>query len=250
MPVDRPFPKRPPDENHGEPDGLAGLKQRERLEQLIHRAEAAGKRDERFGADEEVHLAQGKIPELEAQLRRNVGVRPLLVRQGDVQADGFASRIRRPPICRLHDAGSTAGDDHVVAPSVGLTGGGDQPSEFAGDVVIGGQLKLPAGRGRRAGELRIARSPSRGVFGEPERFPRGGWFLQPGAAEDDDGRLDSLLFLNQLRFQQLKPEAEGTEFFALEKVEIAIGGNVRRSGKNGVKEAGIPSRRIGHGTAL
>src|SRR5581483_12374121 len=39
-------------------------------------------------------------------------VQPLLERQVDVEADALASRINRPAVRRLHDAGPAAGADH------------------------------------------------------------------------------------------------------------------------------------------
>ena len=68
---------------------LAGLDQRQQLEHLVERAEAAGEHRDRARAQQEVHLAQREIVELEAQVRRDVGVRQLLVRQHDVEADRF-----------------------------------------------------------------------------------------------------------------------------------------------------------------
>ena len=80
----------------------ARLAQRERVEQFVDRAEAAGKHDQRLGPQQEVQLAQREIVELKAQFRRDVGIGQLLGRQRDVQSDGFGAPRRtrrdwRPP---------------------------------------------------------------------------------------------------------------------------------------------------------
>ena len=93
----------------------AGLDQRQRLEELVQRAEAAGKHRDRLGAQEEVHLADGEIVEVEAELRRHVGVRRLLVRQHDVEPDRGRADIVRAAVAGLHDARPAAGDDDEFA---------------------------------------------------------------------------------------------------------------------------------------
>jgi hypothetical protein len=80
---------------------LAGLHQRHRLEQLVQRAEAARETHQRDAAHQEVHLAQREVVKLEAQLRRDVRVGLLLVRQHDVQADALARPPRGRRGCRL-----------------------------------------------------------------------------------------------------------------------------------------------------
>ena len=70
----------------------AGLAQRERLEQFVERAEAAGKHDQGLRPQQEVQLPHGEVVELEAQFGRDVGIGLLLVRQADVQADRLCPR--------------------------------------------------------------------------------------------------------------------------------------------------------------
>ena len=53
----------------------AGLDQRQHLEELVEGAEAAGKDRDRLGAHQEVHLADGEIVEVEAEVGRAVEVR-------------------------------------------------------------------------------------------------------------------------------------------------------------------------------
>ena len=57
-----------PNSRIGRMPRLAGLHQRQHLEQLVERAEAAGEAHQRDRAHQEVHLAQREVVELEAQL--------------------------------------------------------------------------------------------------------------------------------------------------------------------------------------
>src|SRR5262249_42833373 len=66
---------------------LVGLGERENLEQLVERAEAAGKNDERLRQVCEPELSHEEVVELEAQPVRDVRVGALLERQTDVEAD-------------------------------------------------------------------------------------------------------------------------------------------------------------------
>src|SRR5690606_20490852 len=63
----------------------------------------------------EPELAGEEVVELEAQLGRDEGVRPLLVGQADVEADGAAARLAGTAVRRLHDAAATARADHEPA---------------------------------------------------------------------------------------------------------------------------------------
>lgn len=109
--VDQLFPELAPEQQDRPRAALAGLDQRQRLEQFVEGAEAAGEAHQRDAAHHEVHLAQREVVELEAQLRRDVRVRRLLVRQHDVQADALAAHFMGAAIAGFHDAGAAAGDD-------------------------------------------------------------------------------------------------------------------------------------------
>jgi hypothetical protein len=67
--VDDAVPEGAADEDDGNPLHLVGLDQRQRLEQLVERAESAGEGDERLGAHEEMHLAQAEVAEAETGFR-------------------------------------------------------------------------------------------------------------------------------------------------------------------------------------
>ena len=80
---------------------LARLHQRQDFAHLVERAEAAGKHHQRARQVREPELAHEEVVELERQLAREIGIRPLLVRQADVEADrlaaGVATRRGWPP---------------------------------------------------------------------------------------------------------------------------------------------------------
>src|SRR5205807_109307 len=79
---------------------LVGLHQRQNLEQLVARPEAAGKDHERLGEVREPELAHEEIMELEVQTLGDVRVGPLLEGQTDVEADRLAARLARAPGAR------------------------------------------------------------------------------------------------------------------------------------------------------
>ena len=72
-PVQQPGPVRPADQDDRELPHLAGLDQRQRLEQLVERAETAGQDDEAVGVLHEHDLAGEEVAELDAEV--DVGVR-------------------------------------------------------------------------------------------------------------------------------------------------------------------------------
>ncbi len=91
---------------------LAGLRQRQDLEQLVERAEAARKDHQRLGQVGEPELPHEEVVELEVQLVGDVAVGALLERQPDVQPDRLAARLVRAAVGRLHDARPAARGDH------------------------------------------------------------------------------------------------------------------------------------------
>src|SRR5439155_14572658 len=75
---------RPIQEGHDRPRELAGLAEGQDLEQLVERAEAAGKDDDGAREVREPELAHEEVVELEREAGRDVGVRALLMREADV----------------------------------------------------------------------------------------------------------------------------------------------------------------------
>ena len=91
-----------PDQHDREVADLAGLDEREGLEQLVHRPEAAGQDDEPVGVLHEHDLAGEEVAELDAEV--DVRVERLLVWQLDVAADRQAAALATAPVGRLHRA--------------------------------------------------------------------------------------------------------------------------------------------------
>jgi hypothetical protein len=88
---------------------LAGLHQRQRLEQLVEGAEAAGEDDEGLGVLDEHRLAHEEVMEELGDVDVRVG--PMLARQLDGQPDRYAVRLLGAAIGRFHDARASTGDD-------------------------------------------------------------------------------------------------------------------------------------------
>lgn len=103
------------EKNDGNARHLSGLHNGQQFEQLIQRAEAAGKYDKRPCAHGQMHLAHVEIMKLECQLRRCVGIGNLFMRERDVEADAGSPRFKSAPVGRLHDARPAARGDHMGA---------------------------------------------------------------------------------------------------------------------------------------
>ncbi|SLM47547.1 protein of unknown function [Nitrospira japonica] len=237
-PVDESVPEVAPDQNDDEMAGLPGLEERQGFKEFVKRAESPRQGNQRPGPDEEMHLSHGKIAELETEFRRDVRIRALLVRQGDVQSDRFGADVRSAAIRRFHDARAAAGDDHIVATVADLTGRRDEASEFARDVVILGERKLPSRDFQPPLPGPVIREPCRLILSRPQQLSGGLRLLHPGAAEDDNGRLNTLFALDQFRFQQFQAYAYGTQVVSLKELQIAIGWNVGRIGRQAFHNAG------------
>ena len=88
---------------------LPGLNEREGLEQLVDRADAARQHDERIGVLDEQDLTNEEVVARDASIK--IPVRPLLMRECDVAANGTAPRLAGAAIGRFHQAGPAAGQD-------------------------------------------------------------------------------------------------------------------------------------------
>lgn len=102
--IDCPLPVALADENDRHRPDLARLAQGGHLEQFVKGAVAAGKGDERHRPLQEVQLAQRKIAEAEAQVRRYVRVGELLPRQADIESDRLRPGVERATVGGLDDA--------------------------------------------------------------------------------------------------------------------------------------------------
>src|SRR5580704_19421096 len=88
------------------------LHQREHFPEFIQRAETPGKHNQRLGELREPQLAHEKIMKHEAELRTDVVIGALFVRQLNTQSDGFSAGFGRATVCRLHDSRASAGADY------------------------------------------------------------------------------------------------------------------------------------------
>ena len=118
---------------------LPGLHEREQLEALVERAEAAGQQHERVRLLDEGDLAGEEVAEVDEL--RVVG-EELRGRRLERQPDAHAERVGRARAldARLHDPGPGAGDDHPVGV---------------------GELAAPARRSARTAGRRAGCGPSR-----------------------------------------------------------------------------------------
>src|SRR5664280_2858778 len=186
LPVDELLPVCTAHEDDREALHLPGLDERERLEELVQRAVAARERDERAGAHEQVHLADAEVVELEAEGRRDVRVRKLLVRELDVEAHGLGTGVPRAAVRGLHRARAAARRDHEVAHPVRLTDRRDNAPE------------LP--------RLRVPPVP----------------LLEARAAEDDDRGPDTLLVQLHVGLLELEHEPHAAQLAVREEGEVLL----------------------------
>ena len=235
-PINEAFPEVLAHEDDGDVAGFARLQKRQRLEQFVERAEPAGKHDQGPGAEEEVHLAQGEITKLEAEIRRDVGIGVLFMRECDVEPHGLRACIGRSTVGGLHDAWTPARDDNVLALTIELTGGGNQAAKLPRDVIIARQGEATLRHGHASLQRSVLRA---GMRFRCRLFPSlagEGGFEESRTPEDDNGRTDAVFRLNELRFEQLQSQAHGAKLIALKKVDVSIGWNIR-GGRDGVVTA-------------
>jgi len=216
--IHHPRPELAPEQQHRDRLHLAGLDQRQQFEHLVERAEAAGKYGQRPCPKQEMHLAQGKIMELEAQFRRDEAVGRLLMGQDDVHADGGGAHIVGAAIGRLHDRGAAARtDDEMAASRFVHRILRRDPRQLARLVIIARlstqifRDALLFGRGRGVdARLHLLR------FGDARR------------SVEDEGRFDLRLVHQQLRLQQFELEPHRPQILPQQEFGVlegqAIGG--------------------------
>src|SRR5258707_15410384 len=83
---------------------LPRLKKHHHFPQLVHCSKTAGKHDQRFRNLSEPQLAHEKIMEIKTQLRADVRIRKLFVRQLNRKSNGLASRFISAAVCCFHDS--------------------------------------------------------------------------------------------------------------------------------------------------
>src|SRR5664279_44069 len=186
LPVDELLPVRAAHEDYRDALHLPGLDERERLEQLVERAVPAREGDERTGTHEEVHLADAEVVEPEAKRRRDVCVRPLLVRELDVEAHGLGPDVPRAAVRGLHRARAAARRDDEVTDLARLASRRDDAPELP-------RLRIPA----------VA-------------------LLEARAAEDDHRGPDALLVHLHVGLLELEHEAHAAQLAAREECEVLL----------------------------
>src|SRR5947209_1571495 len=87
---------------------LAGLDQRQRLEQFVKGAEAAREEDEPLGVLHEHGFAAKEVAKVDGDI--DIRIDALFSGQLDVATNGKTVRLAGPAVGRLHDTGATAGD--------------------------------------------------------------------------------------------------------------------------------------------
>ena len=170
-----------------------GLSQRKDFKQFVERSVATRKSDQRPRPQHEVQLAQGKIMKAEAEIGRDVWIRILLVRQLDVQADGFRPDIECATVGRFHQSRSTACHDHNRGCSGGASGVANQPAEFPRHLVV-----VAFGHNAFGGRQADRQFGIAGIaaYGSAKRFDvaaRGGRLGNARAAENHNRVVDVLV---------------------------------------------------------
>src|SRR5208282_1069659 len=101
-----------PKQDEGELGNALRLHKRDDFKKFIERAEAAGHEDEAEAVLREADLAGEEIMKMQRQIGKTIA--GLLMRQFDVEADGFAAALGRPLVRGFHDARAAAGDDGEI----------------------------------------------------------------------------------------------------------------------------------------
>jgi hypothetical protein len=189
-----------------------------------------------------MHLAQREIVELERQVRSDVRIGCLLVRQDDVETDRFRPGIRRAPVGRFHDRRAAPGaDDELPLALLDDAHLADQTRQLVGFGVVLGLLRQP---------LDDQPFLDRKVLGS---LQRDGHRLRRGDARravHDQHRADAGLVQQHFRLQQLELEAHRPQFLAQQEVGVperqAIGRmkGLRGFGGGGLDEARLLLRRV------
>ena len=113
------------------------LHERDDFKKFVERAEPAGHEHKAEAVFRETNFAREKIMKVQRHVDKTIA--GLLVRQFDVEADGFAAALRRALVRGFHDARAAAGDD--------------------GEIV----LREPFGDGRCGVIILVIRAHSRGA---------------------------------------------------------------------------------------
>ena len=128
----------------------------------------------------------------------------MLVRQDDVQADGFGSRVGRATIRRFHDSGTAARHNDKVAPAINLASARYQPAKLTSLVEVSREGYVP-GRDCNGSTVRwIAGMLREFCFSFDQQLPGLSWFRQSRTSEHNDRRANTLLALDQIRLEKFQ----------------------------------------------
>src|SRR5438445_13053656 len=202
---------------------LLSLGKGEDFKKFVERTEASGKDNQRFGQIREPELTHEKVMELEVERRRDIGIRILLERQIDVEADGLSASFVSAKICRFHDARASAGgDDKAMALGRDLGGPfGQQEGKPARVFVVASHVNGGLGAFHLLGLLcggnlcAVAADCGQTVAGIVAAVDAGG-------AEEDDRILNLLAAKARKRFAVLGLQAQNPAVRTVEEWFVLI----------------------------
>ena len=145
-----------------------------------------------------MHLADRKIVEVEAEVRRDVGVGRLFVGQDNVQPDRRCTDIDRSAIARFHHARPTSGDNNKFLAVAAQAFFPDQTGKLARFVIVFRQIGQCLGA-RFVPMLRVGNA---------------------GAAKEHNRRCDPGIAHPKLGLEQLELQPDGPQGFATQEVAI------------------------------
>ena len=207
---------------------LLGLHQRENLEHLVERSEAAGENHECLCQVRKPELAHEEIVKLEVQAVGDVGIRPLLARKADVQPDRLSAAFGCPAIGGLHDPRTAAGrhDEPVMRRVEPARPFGQHAREHARVFVI--PRPLDGAAAAREDLRHLATRADAVRFRQlVERLLRGFAAVNTRRSKEHHRVLDVLDLEAALRLEVFGQDADGARVLALEKGVIEIGLRLR-----------------------
>ena len=159
-----------------------------------------------------MHLADGEIVEVEAQIRRHIGIRRLFMRQDDVEPDRLSPGLVGAAVARLHHARAAAGADHPFPPVSRHRAFRHHPREGPRLVVIAAEF------GQNRGFRRVLARR----------------FRDAGAAEQHHRAFHAAFIHDQLRLEQFQLQPHRAQFLAHHEAAIGeselVGGRPRLCG--------------------
>src|SRR5579863_1755206 len=207
---------------------LAGLHQGQDFEQLIEGAKAARERDQRFRALQQMHLAERKVVESKTQLRGDIRIGVLLVRQIDIQTDGFCPNFEGAAVRSFHDPRTTTGHDDKPRP-IAITATADQLAKLARDLIVTALRQNPLGHRELAKKDAAARIGFEGLAGDLYTSARRRGLRNSRAAIHHHGIANGMLRKQSLRLEILDLKAHAARLVARQESQILFGQHITRA---------------------